>query len=352
MIDIAYIKNNGLLLIECISGSKAYGLDTPQSDTDIKGVFILPRELYFGLEYIPQVADVNNDRVYYEIGRFTELLIKNNPTIIELLGTSDEFILHKDPLMDLFKKRDFLSKLCKDTFAGYAFSQIKKAQGLNKKIVNPVEKKRKSVLDFCFVNYDKGSVELKKFLELRNWKQEDCGLVAIPHMRYVYGLYHNPDLNYSGLVRSEDSNEVALSSIPKSAKQVAIMYFNKDGYSVYCKKYKQYWDWVQKRNESRYENTKSHGKNYDSKNMMHTFRLLEMAKEIGEKGEINTHRNDREFLFKIKSGAFEYEELIEMAENKLVEIDRIFELSSLPAESNEQILKEVLIKIRNEFYIQ
>lgn len=31
------------LLLECISGSKAYNLQLPTSDTDIKGVFILPR---------------------------------------------------------------------------------------------------------------------------------------------------------------------------------------------------------------------------------------------------------------------------------------------------------------------
>ena len=52
---IQEIKDKGLLLFECISGSKAYGLDTSQSDTDLKGVFYLPKDLFYGLEYIPQV---------------------------------------------------------------------------------------------------------------------------------------------------------------------------------------------------------------------------------------------------------------------------------------------------------
>ena len=81
-----------------------------------------------------------------------------------------------------------------------------------------------------------------------------------------------------------------------------MLYFNKDGYSVYCKKYKEYWEWVGKRNEARYNTTMSHGKNYDSKNMMHVFRLLLMAKEIAEEGKINVYRNDREFLLSIKEG--------------------------------------------------
>ena len=45
-----YLKENDLIILECISGSKAYGLDTPSSDTDIKGVFLLPKKDFYGLE--------------------------------------------------------------------------------------------------------------------------------------------------------------------------------------------------------------------------------------------------------------------------------------------------------------
>ena len=76
------IKNKGLLLFECISGSKACGLDTSQSDTDLKGVFYLPVEQFYGLHYIPQISNETNDEVYYELGRFVELLLKNNPNIL------------------------------------------------------------------------------------------------------------------------------------------------------------------------------------------------------------------------------------------------------------------------------
>ena len=38
------LRDNNLILLECISGSRAYGLDLPTSDTDLKGVFILPKE--------------------------------------------------------------------------------------------------------------------------------------------------------------------------------------------------------------------------------------------------------------------------------------------------------------------
>ena len=116
------IRHRGLLLFECISGSRAYGLDTPKSDTDLKGVFYLPVEQFYGLQYIPQTSNETNDIVYYELGRFVELLIKNNPNILEMLATPDDCILYRHPLMKRLEVGMFLSKYCIDTFAGYAIS--------------------------------------------------------------------------------------------------------------------------------------------------------------------------------------------------------------------------------------
>jgi predicted nucleotidyltransferase len=62
------LRDKGLIILECISGSKAYGLDTPSSDTDIKGVFILPKEEYYGLTYTPQVNNETNDIVFMSSG--------------------------------------------------------------------------------------------------------------------------------------------------------------------------------------------------------------------------------------------------------------------------------------------
>jgi len=135
------LKEKGLIILECLSGSKAYGLDTPESDTDIKGVFILPKHMYYGLNYIPQVSNSTNDIVYYELGRFIELLSVNNPNILELLYTPESAILYKHPILNQLKSEWVLSKRCEKTFGNFALSQIKKARGLNKKIVNPVDKK-------------------------------------------------------------------------------------------------------------------------------------------------------------------------------------------------------------------
>lgn len=344
------LRNKGLIVLECISGSKAYGLDTPTSDTDIKGVFVLPKEEYYGLNYTPQVNNETNDIVFYELGRFMELLALNNPNILELLNTPDNAIIYKHPFLSDIRTELFLSKLCCNTFGKFALSQIKKAKGLKKKIVNPIEKERKSVLSFCYVNYNQGAIPLKKFLEIKGWKQECCGLVNIINMKDMYGLYYSENLEFNGIVRGDDSNTVCLSSIPKEFKQETLLYFNQDGYSTYCKEYREYWDWVDKRNDERYENTKSHGKNYDSKNMMHVFRLLDMAIEIGKEHKVNVKRPNRDFLLEIKSGKFEYEELLTMAEAKQIEMDCAFENSSLPNEPNASIINNLTYLLRDKFY--
>lgn len=160
-----WIKDNGFLVYEVITGSKSYGLDSPTSDTDIKGVFVLPKDMFYGLEYIAQVNNDTNDIVYYELKRFIELLSKSNPNILEMLHVPEQCVLQKHPIMDLLQPEMFLSKQCEQSFANYAFTQIKKAYGLEKKIVNPVDRERKTVLDFCFVHEDTEAVPLKEYLE-------------------------------------------------------------------------------------------------------------------------------------------------------------------------------------------
>jgi len=344
------LKNRNLIILECISGSHAYGLETPTSDTDIRGVFLLPKEEYYGLDYTPQVSDSKNDVVYYEFSRFMELLSLNNPNILELLNTPKECILFKHPFLNEITPEFILSKFCKNTFGKFALSQIKKARGLKKKIINPIGRERKNILHFCYINYGQGSISLNKFIEINDYNQKDCGLINIPHMKDMYGLFYGKNLGYFGIMKDDSSNDVRLSSIPKNEKEIAILYFNKDGYSKYCKEYKEYWKWVENRNESRYQNTKSHGKNYDAKNMMHTFRLLDMAIEIAKEKKIKVKRPNRDFLLNIKVGNYEYEELLKMANKKQVEMENAFENSDLQEKPNRNKINELTYKIRNKFY--
>jgi hypothetical protein len=340
------------LLLKCISGSQAYGLALPHSDTDIKGVFIQPKNEYFGLTYVDQINNETNDIMYYEIRKFVELLLKNNPNILELLSTTDDCVLYRHPVMKLLKPEMFLSKLCNQTFGQYAYAQIKKARGLNKKILNPLDRKRKTILDFCYVVKGQGSVGVSEWLVEKGYIQAECGLVRIDHMRDMYALFHQSqsDRRFSGIVSGKDADEVSLSSVPEGLDPKAVLFFNKDGYSVYCKEYRQYWEWVEQRNETRYENTVSHGKNYDAKNMMHVFRLLNMAEEIARYNKVNVRRPEREYLLKVRAGEFSYEDLLKEAEDRIQIIDDLFKKSDLPEQPDQQVVEQKLVEIRHTFY--
>ncbi|MCC3218086.1 nucleotidyltransferase domain-containing protein [Chryseobacterium sp. X308] len=346
------LKNKNLLLFEAISGSRAFGLATENSDTDIRGVYYLPKEDFFGLNYIPQISNETNDITYYEIGRFVELLQKNNPNILEILASPEDCILYKHPLMDLLKTEDFISKLCKDTFAGYAVSQIKKAKGLNKKIVNPIDKERKSILDFCFILEGQGSVPLKKWLDEAGLSQEKCGLINIDHTKGMYALFYDESgtFGYKGVIQNEEANQVSVSSVPKKEKPVAYLYCNLDAYSVYCKNYREYWKWVAERNEDRYNVNQTHGQNYDSKNMMHTIRLLQSCEQIFKTGSLTIRVEDRDELLDIKSGNQSYESVMQRAENLIESIESHYSTSTLPDSPDLEKTTKTLIQIREKLY--
>ena len=119
----------------------------------------------------------------------------------------------------------------------------------------------------------------------------------------------------------------------------------------YCKDYREYWDWVDKRNEHRYQDNLAHGKNYDSKNMMHTFRLLDMAIEILATQKINVWRPNREELLSIRRGEWQYDDLITKANEKMELVQKAYEESTLPDRPDEKRIEDLLVELRKAFYL-
>ncbi|CAN5415850.1 hypothetical protein BH23VER1_BH23VER1_26970 [soil metagenome] len=295
--------------------------------------------------------DLNDgdDTVFYEVGRFADLLRKNNPNLVEMLFADRSSVLFRDPLFDLFRPEAFLSKLCADTFARYAMEQVRKAQGLKKKIVNPQPVERLRPIDFCHVLEGQGSVALREWVGSRGMRVRRCGVVNVPHARDLYAIYYGGE-KYRGIFQDDDSSEVRCSSVPVGAAPVAWMSFNRDAYRRHCREHAAYWNWVEKRNEARYATTVAHGKNYDSKNMMHTFRLLDMAEEIAGCATLTVRRRNREFLMRIRTGEFGYGELVAMAEERAARIAGLFAASDLPERPDTGEIERMVVALREQFY--
>jgi len=392
-ITYEYLKENGLILFETIIGSQAYGTQTPTSDVDKKFVFILPQDYILGTGYIEQL-NVNADYTGWEIKRFLELMGTNNPTVLELLNSPEDCIISKHPLFDLIleHKDEFITKICKNSFGGYAREQIGKAKGLNKKQnIEQGSVTRKDVLDFVYVIQGEKTIPWKVWCiekpqfsrEYVKYENTFCGVVNVPHAKDVYAVYHDEpaqacfseelseedreankkyydepySLGYKGIAKvggsnnAGESNQLRLSSIPKGETPICNIIFNKDGYTAHCKDYKEYMEWIENRNTQRYVDTVKHGQQIDGKNMMHCIRLIRMAQEIGRGEGIKVRREDAAELLSIRRGEIDLESLITMADSEINKMGEIFDNSDLPEKVNPELVNKLLVSIRRRFYI-
>ena len=348
-----------------VRGSHAYGTNVSTSDTDYAGVFIQSMDDILGLNYKEQINDDSNDTVIYELRRFLGLLASNNPTVLELLNTPEDCVIYKDPVFDLIleNREKFITKICANSFGGYAKQQISKAKGQDKKQNWEKDKvTRKTPLDFCYIHRGEKSIPLVNFMEEKGMDQRFCGLSNLPHSRDTYALFYDfkeeetngeiKNLGFKGIV-FEDSNQVRLSSIPVDTPKnyfIGHMSYNKDGYSQHCKDYLSYQEWLENRNEARWVDVKSHGQKIDGKNMMHCKRLMGMAREIAEGKGIVVRRKDAEYLISIRRGEVDLQTLIDEVEVEIKEIDRLFKESNLPDSVDVKFINDLLINIRKKVY--
>ena len=401
---IEELKEKGLVIYQYVKGSRLFGLEEEGSDLDIGGVFLSERDNLLGLreKYIERVSDEKNDTVYYELGRWVELLAKNDPNILESLFVPEDKILLKSPVMDLFlEKRDlFPSKAMALTFAKYAEGQIMKATGLGKKIHNPVTEKL-DPLDFCFTFKGYGSRPLKEYLLSHGLLQKYCALVCVDRMPQMYALFYDfgahfhfegtphedrgrmlasflgedlPSglsgasfrehiqeevarrmereewLGFGGIINEDSSShDIRTCSIPKGETPLCFISYNKNAYTLHCKEYREYRQWLSSRNERRFSDNV--GKSYDGKNMMHCVRLLMTAKEFGLTGKMTVDRTaDRDLLLSIKHHEWEYEDILSLARTLREEAILAIEGSSLPDVTDTSLLEDILRSVREKVY--
>lgn len=138
---------------EVIMGSEAYGVADDESDADVYGFCIPPKELVFPhlagnipgfgrqvrvfeqyqehrLRGVPgtRAARASYDVSIYSIVRYFSLCMENNPNMIDSLFVPQTCVLHCTHVGNMVreKRRIFLHKGCWHKFKGYAYSQLHK----------------------------------------------------------------------------------------------------------------------------------------------------------------------------------------------------------------------------------
>lgn len=117
------------VIYRCVVGSRAYGLQTDDSDVDRRGIYLPPADLHWSMFGVPeQIENKATEEVYWELQKFLILALKANPNILECLYTP--LVEYADALAQelLSMRKIFLSKLVYQTYNGYVMSQFKKLE--------------------------------------------------------------------------------------------------------------------------------------------------------------------------------------------------------------------------------
>lgn len=118
------------IILEAITGSRAYGLNHAQSDTDKMGIFVAPTVEVAGLDWNSSkeswsdAGPTGDDNTYHEIGKFLKLALKSNPTLIELFFMNEYEILTGEGqnLVDI-RSSVLYTEGIRNAYYGYASAQ-------------------------------------------------------------------------------------------------------------------------------------------------------------------------------------------------------------------------------------
>ena len=312
----------GKLIFLSHSGSRLHGTSTPSSDTDLKGIFIPsmddiilqrpPRTIQLktnqtGNKNSKEDIDIELFSIYF----FFELLGKGDSNVIELMfSIGSKFELYRDKSVEVIEKNRSSFVINKTrAFVGFAMTQAQKysmkgerlqeledslkfleslAEGLSKKEVKETKLQKFSEELFSFS-------EDKKYVKIEE-REEGVYFSVLGQMhRFSNTLGHT--------------------------------------ISLLSQKYHQYGGRAQKAKEA---------KGVDFKALAHAVRAIEEAIELLETGELKFPLKNAEHLKDIKTGKYSLEEISNEVEEKLVQLHKIEDSSTLPTHIDRKEVDKAL----------
>jgi predicted nucleotidyltransferase len=361
-----------------VGGSHAYGMATPSSDYDYRGIAIAPLNSYIGLlDKFEQAVDgdkgahvykhfpvgflqtdprvlgadqfIAPDMQIMELSKFVRLALSNNPSVLETLFTdeSEQLIVH--PIMkELISNRDkMLSKQAKARFCGYAVSQLNRIKHHKRWLDNPPTHKPTreefGLPEQTLVSQDQiGAAntliqrEIDEFMVDQTHLPEDVKIELTSalgrSMRAVWLAINtnNPypvgedqrfetteDALYWGAAKDQGFSENFLEVLVREKR-----------YRTAKREWDQYQTWLSQRNEKRAALEAKFG--FDTKHASHLVRLMRMAREILVDHKVLVKRPDAEELLAIRSGAWSYEQIVEFAETEDLVLNEVVKTCTLP----------------------
>lgn len=323
--EYSFLRDNNHLgeniILLGLGGSHAYGLNTPNSDWDWRGISLNSKEDILGLDNgFEQVVNKETDTTIYSFNKMIKLLSNCNPNTIEIGGLKREHYLYISPIgQELLDNFDmFLSKKAAHTFGSYAYAQLRRLDNKSARNLEQAEKEA-HILN----SVKNATVDFKnKFFEY----PEDAIKLYIDDAvndEYDKEIFMDVNLTHYPL-RDYKSMWSALNNVVKDYAKLEQTGRNREAI--------------------RYDKLGKH--------MMHLVRLYYMCFDILEHGKIVTYREkEHDFLMDIRNGKYldsnnqpvpEFFEIVDELEKKL-EYDKVH--TELPEKPDYNRIKEFTMSV-------
>lgn len=346
----AHLQNT---IIRHLAGSKAYGTDHEKSDTDIRGIFCPSGREYATPFYTVGKLKLEDeeDGELQSIDKYLQLCLDQNPNIVETLWVDESSIVHVDEPYWLLREHNeaLLSSKVAFTYSGYAMAQIKRIKSHKKWINNPKPVEPPPAHQFVKMinNFTPAKIMPRDF-DIRDYGH----LNMIHYQNNIYGLVEEGTTNVDVLDKHGDFNIAAKQEkVSDRAQPLFIIHYNVENHTREKDDHKNYWKWKKERNPARHELEEKYG--YDTKNALHTVRLMNSAEEILTGQGVIVKRHDADFLKEILHGAMTYDELLAWAEAKDEHIRKVlYPKTALPKKADMKLATKLLIEIQDYYWLK
>lgn len=267
---MSFWHSNRILLVRV--GSRAYGLETPQSDEDLRAVCVPPLELLLGLETCAHHHEEEGDEETLALTKFTRLALEGAPNVVEQLFVDPADVLLTTPWGERLRAAGpgFLSRRLGERLLGFARANWKRLE------------------------------------KHRRWRADQAPPQVSPA---DFGAEPGPQ----GEPR-----------FPDDAARAA--------YRAAHKRWREFDDWRSRRNPRRLALEERFG--FDTKSAMHACRLLKQCEELVTEGALVVRRPDAAWLRSIRAGELSYEGLLAWSEERQEQLPAALARSELPARAS------------------
>jgi predicted nucleotidyltransferase len=332
------------LVFSCLTGSHAYGTSDENSDIDIRGVFMPPREYVLGVSSQIEQIEGPEDTVLYALPKFLKLAGNCNPNIIELLFIPEDNVIQSNwKWKEIADHRSiFVSKKARNTFSGYASQQLHRIKSHRRYLLDPPDH-QPTRSEFGLP--DERRLVNKTAMGALNWLvAKRLGELSLAHPLRAQLESEPVTQDWMGIIQSTRSME-ALHTILEGEipDEVLAVVDRERAYDLAARTWANYKSWEAGRNPARAELEKKYG--FDTKHAMQLVRLIKEGQELLSTGHITLPCPYAEELMDIKGGCLTYDGLIDLYGDLDHQFNWWYNESTLPTNTDWSAIDELAIQL-------